>query len=87
MEQRYDIALEAGLLLFEMEMYEESKRFLEISIHEDQEEIVSTVYYCLAICCFELELEEDALNYTKELLKLEPDHEEARALIQRFESV
>ncbi|MNI90334.1 Tetratricopeptide repeat protein [compost metagenome] len=87
MEQRYDIALEAGLLLFEMEMYEESKRFLEISIHEDQEEIVSTVYYCLAICCFELELEEDALKYMRELLKLEPDHEEARALIHRFESV
>lgn len=87
MEQRYDIALEAGLLLFEMEMYEESKRFLEISVREDQEEIVSTVYYCLAICCFELELEEDALNYTKELLKLEPDHEEALALVHRFESV
>ncbi|MCR2805414.1 tetratricopeptide repeat protein [Paenibacillus soyae] len=87
MEQRYDIALEAGLLLFEMEMYEDSKRFLEISIHENQEEIVSTVYYCLAICCFELELEEDALNYTRELLKLEPDHEEALALVHRFESV
>ncbi|MGG6310503.1 tetratricopeptide repeat protein [Paenibacillus macerans] len=87
MEQRYDIALEAGLLLFEMEMYEDSKRFLEISVHEDQEEIVSTVYYCLAICCFELELEEDALNYTRELLKHEPDHEAALALVHGIESV
>lgn len=87
MEQRYDLALDAGLVLFEMEMYGESKRFLEISIHEDEEEIVSTVYYCLAICCLELELVEDALNYIRELLKLEPDHEEALALIQRFESV
>ncbi|MFC5447071.1 SAM-dependent methyltransferase [Paenibacillus aestuarii] len=86
MEQRYDIALEAGLLLFEMEMYEDSKRYLELSIHEDQEEIVSTVYFCLAICCFELELEEDALNYTRQLLILEPDHEEARALLHRFET-
>lgn len=85
MEQRYDIALEAGLLLYEMEMYEESRRFLEIWIHEDPEEIVSTVYYCLAICCFELELEEDALNYMRELLKLEPDHEEALALVHRLE--
>ncbi|WP_163856629.1 SAM-dependent methyltransferase [Paenibacillus elgii] len=85
MEQRYDIALEAGLLLFEMEMYGESKRFLEISINEDQENIVSTVYYCLAICCFELELEEDALNYVRMLLKHEPDHEEALALLQKFE--
>lgn len=80
MEQRYDIALEAGLLLFEMDMYEDSKRFLEISIHEDEEEIVSTVYYCLAICCVELELMEEALHYTKELLKHEPDHEEAQEL-------
>lgn len=87
MEQRYDLALEAGLLLFEMEMYEESKRYLEISVSGDQEEIVSTVYYCLAVCCFELELEEEALKYTRELLKLEPDHEEALALIHRFESV
>lgn len=87
MEQRYDIALDAGLLLFEMEMYGDSKRFLEISINEDQENIVSTVYYCLAICCFELELEEDALNYTRMLLKHEPDHEEALALLQRFEQV
>lgn len=81
MEQRYDIALEAGLLLFEMEMYEDSKRFLEISIHEDEEEIVSTVYYCLAICCVELELMEDALKNMRELLKHEPNHEEALELV------
>ncbi|KPV57349.1 hypothetical protein QJ48_22645 [Paenibacillus sp. A3] len=85
MEQRYDIALEAGLLLFEMEMYGDSKRFLEISIYEDQEKIVSTVYYCLAICCFELELDEDALRYVRKLLELEPDHEEALALLNKFE--
>lgn len=85
-EQRYDLALEAGLLLFEMDMYGESKRFLEISIEEDQEEIVSTVYYCLAICCFELELEEKAVRYLRELLRLEPDHEEALALITNFET-
>ncbi|MDF2653105.1 MAG: tetratricopeptide repeat protein [Paenibacillus sp.] len=86
MEQRYDIALEAGLLLFEMDMYGDSKQFLEISINEDQEKIVSVVYYCLAICCFELELEEDALSYLRLLLKHEPDHEEARALLNKFES-
>jgi hypothetical protein len=85
MEQRYDLALEAGLLLFEMEMYGESKRFLEISIHEDPDEIVSTVYYCLAICCFELEFEADALNYLRMLIKHEPDHEEARELLSKFE--
>ncbi|TBL67351.1 tetratricopeptide repeat protein [Paenibacillus thalictri] len=85
MEQRYDLALDAGLLLFEMEMYEESKHFLEISIHQEQDEIVSTVIYCLAICCFELELDEDALRYVRKLLELEPDHEEALALLSHFE--
>ncbi|MFF2092279.1 tetratricopeptide repeat protein [Paenibacillus sp. NPDC058174] len=85
MEQRYDLALDAGLILFEMDMYEESKRFLEISVDTDQDEIVSTVFYCLAICCFEMELEDEAINYTRKLLELEPDHEEALALLERFE--
>ncbi|WP_160035641.1 tetratricopeptide repeat protein [Paenibacillus sp. An7] len=87
MEQRYDLALDAGLVLFEMEMYEESKRYLEISIElcEDEEEIVSTVFYCLAICCFELEKIEEALHYLRKLLELEPNHEEALALLQGFE--
>ncbi|WP_135554573.1 SAM-dependent methyltransferase [Paenibacillus cymbidii] len=85
MEQRYDLALDAGLLLFEMAMYEDSKRFLEISIHQEQDEIVSTVFYCLAICCFELELDEDALSYVRKLLVLEPDHEEALELLNKLE--
>ncbi len=85
MEQRYDLALDAGLLLFEMDMYEHSKRYLEISIHQEQDEVVSTVFYCLAICCFELELVEDAKRYIRKLLELEPDHEEALALISELE--
>lgn len=85
MEQRYDLALDAGLLLFEMEMYEDSKRYLEIMINSDQDDIVPTVFYCLAICCFELNLEEDALNFTRKLIELEPDHEEALELLSRFE--
>ncbi|AZN38815.1 SAM-dependent methyltransferase [Paenibacillus albus] len=87
MEQRYDVALDAGLLLFEMEMYEESKRYLEISVQQDEDEIVPTVFYCLAISCFELHAIEEALHYLRELLKLEPDHEEALELIQQFESL
>jgi len=85
MEQRYDLALDAGLILFEMDMYEESKRFLEISIHSEPDEVVSTVFYCLAICCFELELEEEALHYLRKLVEVEPDHEEAQALLKGLE--
>ena len=85
MEQRYDLALDAGLILFEMDLYEHSKRYLEISVQQEQDEVVSTVFYCLAICCFELELVEDGVGYIRKLLELEPDHEEALALISQFE--
>ncbi|QCT01281.1 tetratricopeptide repeat protein [Paenibacillus algicola] len=83
--QRYDVALDAGLILFEMELYEHSKRYLEISVQQRYDEVPSTVYYCLAICCFELDLMEEAVQYLRELLELEPDHEEALALLDHFE--
>lgn len=81
MPQRYDLALDAGLILFEMDMYTEAKQYLEISVAQEQEEVVSTVYYCLAICCLELEIVDQAEEYLKQLLALEPDHEEALALM------
>ncbi|WP_214626904.1 SAM-dependent methyltransferase [Paenibacillus agaridevorans] len=85
MEQKYDLALDAGLILFEMDRYKEAKTFLEASVEAEKDEVVSTVYYCLAICCFEQEQEEEAVRYLKLLLELEPDHEEASALLQEFE--
>ncbi|NMO94301.1 tetratricopeptide repeat protein [Paenibacillus lemnae] len=84
MEQRYDLALDIGLLLFEMDLYKESKRFLEISVKQNEDEVVSTVFYCLAICCFELEWNEEGLEYIRKLLQLEPDNEEALALLNEF---
>lgn len=85
MEQRYNLALDAGLVLFEMDRYESAKRFLEISVKEEQGEVVSTVFYCLAVCCFELEEIEEAEKYLRQLLELEPEHEEALALIRHFD--
>ncbi|BBH20151.1 hypothetical protein Back11_14960 [Paenibacillus baekrokdamisoli] len=82
MEQRYDLALDAGLLLFEMDMYEDAKLFLETSVHADEDESVPTVLYCLAICSYELGLEEAALEYLREALVQEPEHEEALALLK-----
>lgn len=81
MPQRYDLALDAGLILFEMDMFQEAKQYLEISVAQEQEEVVSTVYYCLAIACLELDLMDQAEEYLKQLLVLEPDHEEALALM------
>ncbi|SFL31598.1 hypothetical protein SAMN03159341_10539 [Paenibacillus sp. 1_12] len=85
MEQHYDLALDAGLLLFEMDMYEDAKLFLETSVYTDDEEPVSTVLYCLAICNYELGHEEAALEYLRAALVLEPEHEEALALLKCFE--
>ncbi|WP_046212429.1 SAM-dependent methyltransferase [Paenibacillus wulumuqiensis] len=85
--QHYDLALDIGLVLFEMDMYEQSKRYLEISVAQEKEEVVSTVYYCLAISCFELEQIEQGAEYLRKLLEVEPDHEEALALISHFESM
>ncbi|MEQ7054220.1 SAM-dependent methyltransferase [Paenibacillaceae sp. P-4] len=84
MEQKYDVALDSGLILFEMGMYEDAKQFLETSVASDDDP-VATVIFCLAICCYELGQEDTALKYTREALVLEPDHEEALELLRCFE--
>ncbi|WP_166246249.1 SAM-dependent methyltransferase [Paenibacillus turpanensis] len=84
MGQRHDLALTAGLILFEMGMYEHAKPFLEMAANQVQEEDLFLVYYGLAICCFELELVEDALRYAREIIEIKPDHEEALMWISRY---
>jgi len=80
MPQRYDLALDAGLILFEMDMYEDAKPLLEASAAADDDP-VSTVYFCLAICCLELGYEEEAKTHLQKALDLEPGHEEALTLL------
>ncbi len=72
MEQRYDLALDAGLILFEMDCYEDAKWFLEQSVEVEEEEPVPTVLYCLAICCYELEMDDLALAIPGERSSLSP---------------
>lgn len=86
MEHMGDIAFLAGQLLNEMGMYEDAKHFLELALEADGVKGSSAVLYDLAVCCYELELENEALNYTREVLVMEPDHEEARSLLQSLES-
>ncbi|KWX76065.1 tetratricopeptide repeat protein [Paenibacillus jilunlii] len=81
MPQKYDLALDSGLLLFEMGLYEDSRQFLTQSLQETEDEPVVTVLYCLAICSYELEDLEAALEYTRQALVLEPEHEEALDLL------
>ncbi|MGN7414310.1 tetratricopeptide repeat protein [Paenibacillus sp. SAF-068] len=87
MEQQGGLAFLAGQLLYEMYMYEDAKRFLEISLVADPSNHNPAVLYDLAVCCYELELEEETLSYTHQVLALEPDHEEAAALLQSFDLI
>ncbi|MNF15985.1 Tetratricopeptide repeat protein [compost metagenome] len=64
-----------------MDQYGESRRYLELSLAEGDEEPVVTVLYCLAICCYELEDDAGALEYTRQALVIEPEHEEALDLL------
>ena len=80
---RYDLALDAGLVLFEMDMYEDARFFLKESVETDEDEPVPTVIYCLAIS-MSLASTKRLWN-TREALVLEPDHEEALALLKCFE--
>ncbi|MFC9710288.1 tetratricopeptide repeat protein [Paenibacillus sp. NPDC056933] len=85
MKHQGDVAFLAGQLLYEMYMYEDAKRFLELSLNTDARKRNTAVLYDLAVCCYELELEEETLAYTRKVLALEPDHEEAMALLRSFE--
>ncbi|WP_322923324.1 SAM-dependent methyltransferase [Paenibacillus campi] len=86
MAQRYDLALDTGLVLFEMERYEEARSYLEQSIAEEQDDVVATVFYCLAICCLELGAMQQASEYLERLLQMEPQHEEALGLIEALQA-
>lgn len=81
MPQPYDLALDAGLLLFEMERYADAEWFLGQSLEAESETPDITVLYCLAICRYEADDLESAIAYTRKALVLAPDHEEAQSLL------
>ncbi|WP_379131194.1 tetratricopeptide repeat protein [Paenibacillus sp. sgz500958] len=82
LEQQYDLALDCGLLLFEMNRFEEAREFLERSLQDQIHEPVAPVFYSLAICYLELGDEAGAVEYTQQALVLEPDNEEALELLR-----
>jgi tetratricopeptide (TPR) repeat protein len=75
MEQSYDLALDTGLLLYEMEMFEEALVYLEQSMRADVDEPIAAVLYSMAICNYELGSEAAAREYARRALVLEPDNE------------
>ncbi|MGF6352707.1 tetratricopeptide (TPR) repeat protein [Paenibacillus sp. 4624] len=85
MEHQAQAAFLSGQLLLEMFMYEEAKMFLEKSLTADPNTQQAAVLYDLAVCCYELELEQEARIYALRVLEIDPDHEEAKALLDGLE--
>jgi tetratricopeptide (TPR) repeat protein len=81
LEQSYDLSLDAGLLLYEMDKFEEALVYLERSIHINTEEPLAAVLYSMAICNYELGAEGAALEYGRRALTVEPDNEVVLELI------
>ncbi|WP_424765638.1 SAM-dependent methyltransferase [Paenibacillus sp. sgz302251] len=78
MEEKHNLALECGLLLFQMDLFKDALLFLERSLHPSDAD--SEVLYHLAICCFEVGNAAAALDYSHRTLAMEPEHEGALAL-------
>ncbi|GKU78860.1 tetratricopeptide repeat protein [Paenibacillus sp. L3-i20] len=81
-EQQCALTKSVGLLLFEMNMFEDALPFLENSVRANSGKALPAILYNLAICCYELEQEEAALDYLRQVLALEPKHDEALQLFQ-----
>ncbi|RXZ82067.1 tetratricopeptide repeat protein [Paenibacillaceae bacterium] len=82
LEGGYNLALDCGLLLFEMNSFEEALTMLERSLIASSDEPDIAVLYSLAVCHDELGNEAAAVEYVQRALKLEPEHEEAADFLQ-----
>ncbi|CAM4386104.1 tetratricopeptide (TPR) repeat protein [Paenibacillus endophyticus] len=83
LDERQDLALICAMLLYRLELYEAAGDFYEKSLasHEGTAETL----YGMAICCYELEREAEALLYAERALRLDPLHEGAAALLAHSE--
>ncbi|WP_373230702.1 tetratricopeptide repeat protein [Cohnella sp.] len=82
MEGKHNLALDCGLLLYQMDLFKDARVFLERSlIHSEAD---SELLYHLAVCCYEVGHEGAALDYAQRTLAMEPDHEGALALRALF---
>lgn len=75
LEQSYDLSLDCGSLLYEMDMFEEALAYFERSMNANKEEPIAAVLYSMAICSYELGSEPTALEYAHRALVQEPDNE------------
>lgn len=77
-EEKHNLALDCGMLLFEMEAFEDALIFFERSRNECEADAL--VRYNMAICCYEAGDEQTALEHVNRALALEPEHEGALSL-------
>lgn len=77
-DPNHNLALDCGLLLYQMEMFMDALVFFERA--EQQSEAALEVIYSLAVCYYEIGDEGAALDYAQRTLEIEPEHEGALAL-------
>jgi tetratricopeptide (TPR) repeat protein len=79
MEEKEDLAFDAGMVLYHMEMFEDALLFFQRSLQAYDGH--TAVFYNMAICHYELGADEQAKEYAKQTLLMEPEHEGALALL------
>jgi hypothetical protein len=78
MEEKHNLALDCGMLLYQMDLFMDALVFFERSLNHSEPD--SEVLYNLAVCCYEVGKEGDALDYAYRTIALEPEHEGALSL-------
>jgi tetratricopeptide (TPR) repeat protein len=79
MNEKHDLALDCGALLYHLDLFEDARVFFERSL-KDSEATAEVLYY-MAVCCYEVGSEAVASDYLQRVLALEPEHEGAVELL------
>lgn len=78
LDEKHNLALDCGMLLYQMDSFEDALVFLERSLKHS--EANSEVLYNLSVCCYEVGNDAAALEYARRTIALVPEHEGALAL-------
>lgn len=79
MEEKNNLALDCGLLLYQMDLFGDALVFFERSLNDYDAD--TDVLYNMAICCYETGIEDTAHYYALKALAMEPEHEGALSLL------
>ena len=79
-----DLAFELGTFLLEMEFYEDALEFLQLSV--EQYGLAPGTAYNIAVCHYNLNQMDQALDFVNQALRLDHEFAEAKALRKGLES-